>query len=95
MERIPERRFFRLLVASVFLGVSLAVVVVGRLTMRSVGLEWGVPSFGFPFAAYGYTGTSSGERWIAVVPHCMQLTAPVAACSAECSRQHRLHPLAQ
>jgi hypothetical protein len=68
MEEIPERRFYRVLVASIVLGVSLTIVVVGRVTMRSVGLEWGVPSFGFPLPAYGYTGTSSGERWIALVP---------------------------
>lgn len=66
------------------LAVALAVLVVTRLTMRSVPVGLPVPSYGFPLPAFGWGGTSSLEWWLAVGPMLIDvglaccLTVPVA-----------------
>jgi hypothetical protein len=50
------------------LALAAAVAIVRWVTMRTVYLESGAPSYGFPLPAYGWTAASSGEWWFAVVP---------------------------
>lgn len=69
---------------------SIALLGTMLLTMRTVYVEWHVPSFGFPLPAFGYSGVSSGEMWFALLPLAVDVGVALLLCAPAVAMVRRL-----